>query len=277
MRTKSANPNIHALPLYRATMRSAGPNHQPMIQSSMSASKHRMLPPRVRSARGIRTVFRSVLADGRGQGALDGPAQAQAGQDISGWNADLASPLGHGMSCIAKGQMPILSRIIGLDDRQCPSAVSLFVVPIEVDAINRTMWRWTAAHVGKEIGERITPAVTNGNASCAVDSIALVSRIGATIAEMEPCLVFRRASHSMRRELRTSTFAMNAATTSSIAGLQIAQGHDSYSSARTAALPFGRMIGDIAFDGQPAVDAAREIEAPTHRPHSIRWRRVIRS
>lgn len=78
-----------------------------------------------------------------------------------------------------------------------PAAVAWFVVPIIVDAIQRTANR-TRPHVSQECLERVAPAVAHRDATAAVIGEAVVASREAPLSHAAPTLVLPRPSRELR-------------------------------------------------------------------------------
>lgn len=92
-----------------------------------------------------------------------------------------------------------------------PTAVLRGVRPVIVDPVDRVSIRWPYAYVREKIIKRI-PSSADVNSTVVVVTVPFV--IGcASSAHVQPCVIFRRSSHVMFRELIGSPFTLQATAT----------------------------------------------------------------
>ncbi len=90
-------------------------------------------------------------------------------------------------------QSDCFSLVPGLIDARGPNAVSRFIVPVVVFALNLVIRTRAAAHVRDEAGESVRrlPSVTDRDPSSSIIRIACGGRIEASSLEAAPYLIFR--------------------------------------------------------------------------------------
>jgi hypothetical protein len=81
------------------------------------------------------------------------------------------------------------SAAVGLFLRRSPFAVSGFIVPIIVNAVNGMLSRWPSSHISQKILKALLPLGANSDPAPAVPVIALVLRVTAAIIHRNPSAV----------------------------------------------------------------------------------------
>lgn len=114
---------------------------------------------------------------------------AQTGIQVEVVQVERPSPLSdvHGSSI--KGDMPVVSLVIGLLSITRPSAVIRRIWAVVVDALNgKAVWAWP--HISQEVFKRLLPAVTNRNTASSVSGIGRRFWVSATFDHAAPTLIF---------------------------------------------------------------------------------------
>jgi hypothetical protein len=134
----------------------------------------------------------STRKHARGEdGLLFGHPTSQSLVEGLASQADDLAPFGDGLRIAAHGDTTVRAHVSSLLGVGCPSAVSRFVVPVDIDSIDRELARWSSAHVGKKVFERL-PASANLDATTAVDVELVVPRVLATREHLGPCAILGR-------------------------------------------------------------------------------------
>ena len=135
-----------------------------------------------------------------------------------------ANPLSLARSAIDNLPALAMGLIRGLFFARRPSAVSGFVVPIIVDAVNTVSRRWSPPHVCNEVLEALPPAFANLNPTAAISLVFLHLGSVAAIQQRTPNEIFWPPSPlaccSVSEPDRLSRFGVKASTTSCMAYAQ---------------------------------------------------------
>lgn len=129
------------------------------------------------------------MADGRGQGAFDGPSVIDTGQDRHSLNPSQSRPLSQCVCGVIQRQTMIRPFVILLFNRTRPTAIIRSVWAIIVNAIQR-MTDGTTAHISQEVRETIKPLWAQDDAAATVGWIAFVVRIVTATLRMLPADIF---------------------------------------------------------------------------------------
>lgn len=95
----------------------------------------------------------------------------------------------------------------------CPTAVVGFVVAVVVDPVNAQLQRWPLAHVGQEILERTSPAITHSDSASTVVSELRMVGASATFDHRMPRGVADRVRFAVDGSAVRHVFAAEATAT----------------------------------------------------------------
>jgi len=123
--------------------------------------------------------------------ALFAPAVLQAAVNDPGVDLRRATPLGHRLPNAVHCEEPTRPRVALLLFSECPSAIARLVVSVVLDPINRVLGRWTRTHIREEGLKRPLPSTADTDAAPAVEVIARMLRVVATLAHAVPDVVLR--------------------------------------------------------------------------------------
>lgn len=119
-----------------------------------------------------------------------------------------------------------------------PSAITLFVVAVVVDALNGMSGRRPRTHIQVEGAERLAPFCANPNTSAAIAVKGMLLRVLASLDHVRPCEVFRRAVHAVTNLVDRVPFAAVTPARLNIAHLQVVCGSILRLTTVTEATPF---------------------------------------
>lgn len=144
------------------------------------------------------------MSNRSGQSFFCGPAIAKTLANCFNSNPCSAGPLRNDKIFSIKRYKHIVASIRLLLFHRRPSAISRFVITERVwKTVNRMFVRWPFPHVGQEIFKRL-PSVANRNAFSAIFTEDQKIWIFASLANVNPCVVFGRIGQPM------SSIAVNA-------------------------------------------------------------------
>ena len=183
-----------------------------------------------------------------------------------------ASALGVGFQGHARAL--ILNRyavppVSGLLKRSGPAAVAGFVVPIDVNAIQRRSC-WSRTHVSEECRKVVLPLLMHADASRAVRGVLRVVGIVATRLGVVPCPEFRGRPPLYRMAMLqrplAQLFGFQAAATCRSPGPDRVSNALEISPARARKQPDGSatFVGSPAHSGKQAVSFASDIQRCSH-------------
>lgn len=124
-------------------------------------------------------------------------------------------PSSDGKCFAAAGNSNKAALVPGLFRRSCPHAITWAIVAIAVATLNRVFWRWTPAHVCKELFKRVSPFFADRNPAIPIVVVGLVALIVASANHMAPHSVFGTIGHSVSCGASLCCFANEATATSS--------------------------------------------------------------
>ena len=153
-------------------------------------------------------------------------------------NAQVSSPGPNTLRFAAIREVDHFASILTLFKRRCPAAVSRFVVPVIVDAVDAGSSEWSCAHIVQEVDKGESPAVAYDYASCAVVVVLRVASVVAPGLHQLPSRVLRRL---MATALRLSS----AATRLSTSLAKVATGHYGRAAAIAMAKPHSLFSGGV--------------------------------
>ena len=180
---------------------------------------------------------RTPRTDDGGEGFRFWPAKFEPTLERAQIEPEKALPLPDGQRAAIISEAASPAFVVGLDDRECPSAVGFFVVPVHVHAINGMSTRWTMPHVCKEICEGIAPVIADANSSATVVGVVLIGGGHAASNHVTPRSIFRRFRHAVRGKDFLHALSEDTATTSRVATTEIADSHNAAASALAYAIP----------------------------------------
>lgn len=167
----------------------------------------------------VEAAYRTVLvvADWECQSLRDRPAASNPSPKRYIGDADSFCPLAnrHCDSIVCKQY--VCPHIASLFQPSGPAAISLAVIAVHINAVNRVLWRRRQAHIRKEHLERV-PFVTNQNAPPAVVFILSVS---ATMQHAAPRLEYAGLGHTVSPMRFGSVPSSNAPATNGRAGPKV--------------------------------------------------------
>ena len=102
------------------------------------------------------------------QGTFDRPAGIKPFPDKSRGFSNALCPFRYTQGFVADSNHSAIPPIARLLAHCCPAAVSGFVIAVAVFAINGGCFAGALAHIGKEVLERVPPAVANSDSATAV-------------------------------------------------------------------------------------------------------------
>lgn len=128
--------------------------------------------------------------DGLAQRTLKGPPQLESSAQRSLLQSRQVAPFSKRLGLTLIRDHSIGSPVSRLLDLRRPAHVSGRVRAVVVDAVDRMFWRRSRPHVSKECLEGLSPPLTDGDASAAIERITLGSGITASVQHPLPNSVF---------------------------------------------------------------------------------------
>lgn len=89
------------------------------------------------------------------------------------------------------------AHVVGLFRWGRPSNVARLIVTVRVDTIHRVLRAWLRTHVGEEVLERVSPAITNADAAPTVVLVSGRAWVVAAVDHPRPSSIFRRLARAM--------------------------------------------------------------------------------
>lgn len=157
---------------------------------------------------------------------------------------------------------------MALFQRRCPPAVSRFVVPVRINAVEGEMW-WALSHVSEEIREGMSPVIAHGNAAPPVVLEAVRARVGTAFNHVRPNPIGIGATLAVLPQMR-STFVWAAPARLNLHEFKAVPQENMLSSAVAMTLPVGAlaMNRDAFQDEQSSETQACDIDEFGHRGFS---------
>ena len=121
-------------------------------------------------------------------------------------------PFSNSVRLVAISVLSNVALIVVLLGASSPTTISRFVSFFVINALYGVLWSWTYSHIGKEVLERVTPAVTDRNASASVVRIRFILWIQAACLYMAPDIIFWRFCHAVSGSSFNRLFNAYAAT-----------------------------------------------------------------
>ena len=118
------------------------------------------------------------------------PIKDYAGVDRSSWDAKFFRPFSGDLRFAIQCQQVIRPHVPLLFFFRGPAAVTLFVVSLVVNAINRVSRTRPFAHVGQKCGKVISPPTAYFDTACAVPFVIAALRVVAALLHVPPNSVF---------------------------------------------------------------------------------------
>lgn len=188
-----------------------------------------------------------------GEASLNRPSTLKSFADGSLVNPCASAPFGERQSFTFPFNALIIASVKLLNGLSGPPAIIRGVITIVVDAINGMAHGWTRSHVSVEHGERVTPTLTDGNASPSVAMEVLSGWARASLDHVSPYMVFGGIPQAVRR-FRFQNLNLDAAAR--MRAWQVCSGNQLLVAAITSA-PIARMSRAlfITFQGQDSETA----------------------
>ncbi len=189
------------------------------------------------------------------------------------WSSYDSRPLGYrsGLTFIGNGLVVLF--IVCLKLLRCPSTISSRIRSVYVNAIEcQAVWVWS--HITQERLETVSPCVTHGDASPAIQRIFRSVRVVASVLSAFPCAMFLAAGTAMRRIQRDYSVAAPTPATLGRAMAKFPLSCHHGSSALTEAFPIGVMaFGWRSLDNSEALEYLSGQVAPI----SHTWKFTVRN
>ena len=184
-------------------------------------------------------IDRARLANGRRQGALDGPAVAVYARGNGRMtHAGFSTPLGECLRSAGVSDKAVGAGVIGLRVLIGPAAILRRVIAVSVDAVKRHAVR-PLAHVGQEVFERIAPTVANLYSTTAIPLVTPYIGVGASRLHSGPYGMRAAVGKAVAKVAASrNNLSLEASARSSVIGPQLAAGHDYRAAAIALTKPF---------------------------------------
>lgn len=172
------------------------------------------------------------------------------------WNAGSFYPVGEAKCFALEREETVAAKVSVLFGGSSPSAVAWLIAAVVIDPIDGVLARRFRAHISEKVSE-VMPRLAYGNAPSAIDRIALVLQVHASLLHAMPCLVFRRLSVCQRvvAMLRRAAFIVQATATLCASCFERIGDNPLFTSALAAAFPVDASPATyfrFSGDGQPA-------------------------
>lgn len=175
-----------------------------------------------------------------GQGSLDRPPVGQSPSQPERVDLESFSPYRDRESLAAKLQESVTSRIVHLLSPRRPPAVVWSVGTTVVDAVQRISGR-PRPHIGEECLERVTPSLTDDDATATIIRIDSALGIRAAVIHRAPDHRFCGSGSSVSAVQISDLLVSDATTANLSARSKIASRHDRRLATTALADPFPRV------------------------------------
>jgi hypothetical protein len=181
------------------------------------------------------------------QRLLGGPAALQAHPNCRLGDPCSLGPLNNRQCLAAPGESPTVPAIAHLHLTPRPPTVPRFVVPVDVDSIDRKLKRRAFTHVGIERLERVSPSCAYANPAAAISGVARIIGVRAAMSHGHPRRPCRLTGAAMPAHLRADICSSSASTMGRLLLSKRMSCHCLFGAAVTPNAPCGkRMHGPIS-------------------------------
>ena len=146
------------------------------------------------------------------QGGFKGNTSTQSSKQARDVNVVFLRPIADTLRLAEGSQMSRGASISRLNVSRLPRAIRGIVRAVVITSIKGMRHGRLEAHVGEEIGERVTPTIADINPSTSIMGIFLRLGVVAAILHSVPRSIFCAARQVVRAFERTHTFASKTAT-----------------------------------------------------------------